>query len=151
MANVQKLVPRNANALQFALYEGTLPAAWLTLVPRDNVSVSDGISTQSYPDFGTAMGQITAIAPDGDRTVSISFSAYLIPGDVPFQTAHTAYKTRDMVAFREQAIARDGEETFVEVYAGFITQFNRTYNRDGVADVAITFTASEDITPAPTP
>lgn len=148
MPNVQRLVPRNTAALQFALYAGAVPTTWLTIVPKGSISVTDSIGTQTYPDFGTALGALAAMAPDGQRTVSVSFTAYLIPGDAPFETAFTAYKTTDEIAFREQAISRDGTETFSQIYTGFISQFNRTYNQDGVAEVALTFGASADITPA---
>lgn len=145
---VEKLVPRNPNALQFALYTGTLPTVWQTIVPKGNVSVSDAIGTTTYPDFASALGQIAAMATDGFRTVSISFSAYLIPGDAPFLAAFDAYKNTKQVAFRERGIARDGVAAeFAQVYVGFISSFNRTYNETGVAEVALTFGASADITP----
>lgn len=150
MPDVQKLVPRNPNVIEFNLMTGsTAPTTWLHIVPRDNVSVTDNTGMQTYSDFGTAMGAIAAMAPDGDRTVSISFSAYMIPGDAAFEAAFDAYENRKLVAFRENGKGRDGVETFVQTYTGFIAPFNRTYNKDGVAEVNITFNASAKLPVTP--
>lgn len=150
MPDVNKLVVRTKAKLEFAPYTGSTLGTFIAVTPRGSVQVSDQRGTQTYADFSSALGAFAAQTADGDRTASLSFTAFLIPSDATFQAMLTAYENNDPCAFRVRAGERVGTEVFVRAYQGFLNNFSYTLNQDGAAEVSIAFVASSRLPAAET-
>lgn len=153
MPDVNKLVVRSKARLEFAPYTGATLGAFVAVTPRGSVQVSDQRGTQTYADFSSALGAFAAQTADGDRTASISFTAFLIPSDTTFTAMLGTYEDNAPCAFRVIAGERVGAVEFVRAYQGFLNNFSYTLNQDGAAEVSVAFVASarlegaEDTTP----
>ncbi len=147
--NPDKLVVRTSTTLEFARYTGTTLGTYAPFTPRGSVTVTDQRGTVVYSDFSSALGAIATQTADGDRTVGLSFTAYLIPSDTVFDGMNTAYEANEAVSFRITGKERVGTETFAKAYKGFLNNFSFTLNQDGAAEVNVSFVASQTLAVTP--
>lgn len=144
-----KLVVRTTTDIDFARYTGTTLGTYANLTPRGSVTLTDQRGTVTYSDFSSALGDIATQTADGDRTISLSFTAYLIPSDPVFVDMYDAYDDNGAVAIRIKAKERVGTTSFDKAFKGFLSVFNVTYSQDGAAEVAVTFVGSARLAVTP--
>lgn len=145
----QKLVIRSGIKVEVARYTGATLGAFTGITPRGSVSVNSQFGTQTYSDFSSALGAIAAMAPDGDRTVSVTFNTFLIPSDTAYTDLYEAHDTAEEFVLRVTFTERGGVANLVRQYKGYAPSFNETGNQDGAAEASVTFNASSKYVPTP--
>lgn len=113
--------------------------------PKGSININDQYGTTAVSDFDTAFGTIADQILE-DRTISVSWTANLVTSDAGFTAAETAYEAGSLVTITVTTASVDGTNTKSWSYKGFLSQFNVTLNQTGVAEVAITFSATEVVT-----
>ena len=86
-------------------------------------------------------------ASPGAKTITLSGSMELILSDAPYVSMDAAEIANTYSHFKI-AIADSGAATTKDIHiGGYFTQFDHNFNGTGPADVAVTFRASERLTP----
>jgi len=109
--------------------------------PKGQIAISDGRDTVQVTDFTTPVGGgITTLLLDG-RQVSVSFTTNLITDDAGFTALEAAY-VPNTPAFLLVRTTRAGLIKQRWRYKGFVTGLTLALNESGVAEAAVTFTAT---------
>lgn len=140
--DTQRLVVRSGVKVEVARYVAGVLGSFTAITPRGSVSVNSAFATNTYTDFGSALGVIAAVAPDGDRTVSVTFNTFLIPSDTAYTDLYAAHEAAEELVLRVTFTERDTVGAVVRAYKGYVPSFNETANQDGAAEASITFNAS---------
>lgn len=141
--DTQKLVVRSGVKVEIARYTGGVLGTYSIIHPRGSVTVNSSYGSQTYADFTTALTDIAAMAPDGQRTASVTFNTYLIPTDTSYTNLYDAHDDAEEIALRVTFTDRAGSATAaVRSFKGYLMSVNETGNQDGAAESSITFNAS---------
>jgi hypothetical protein len=115
---------------------------------EDTVTVNDGRDVTTFEDWDAAKNGVKHKLAEGARNITISFTVLIVLTDAAYASLRTKYTTGVPAAIK--IVAADskasGGKTETLEYAVEITQFNRTYAKNNVATLALTFEVSDIIT-----
>lgn len=147
--SVANFIRRSGVVLEVAPDAAGVAGAYVAFgKPKNSIQVSDSRGTTQITDFSTSATAISQQVSEG-RTVGINWTANLVLDDSGYTTAKTGYRNDNIMYVRVAGTdARAVPLTLTLEYRGYFTDFSHTFNEQGVAEVAVTFAASDELTNA---